>query len=115
MTLNEYQKEALKTNYKDSDIDKSVTSLQFMSHVLGLVGESGEFADKIKKIYRNNRGKMNEHERYELLKELGDVLWHIPVLAHYLGSDFDSVAEANLKKLADRAKRGVINSKGDNR
>ncbi len=113
MTFNEYQEKALTTDYKAGD--KSVTSMKFMAHVLGLVGESGEFAEKVKKIYRNNQGKMSEIERKELLKELGDVLWYQAVLASYLGSDFESVADGNLKKLADRAKRDVIASKGDNR
>ncbi len=113
MNFNEYQKRGLKFDYKSGD--KSVTSIKFMSHVLGLVGESGEFAEKMKKIYRNNQGTMNEIERAELLKELGDVLWYISTLANYLGSDLQSVADGNLNKISDRAKRGVVASKGDNR
>lgn len=113
MTFEEYQKKAVTFDHMSGN--KDITSLDFMAKVLGLVGESGEFADKIKKIYRNNGGKMSEDERKELLKELGDVLWYVAVVAHYLDADFESIAVANLEKLEDRLSRNVIASKGDNR
>jgi NTP pyrophosphatase (non-canonical NTP hydrolase) len=114
MTFNEYQKQAMKTDY-NLDGDRSIQSIAFIEHVLGLVGESGEFADKVKKIYRNNQKEMSEAERIELLKELGDVLWYVSSLASYMDAELETVADKNLKKLADRAKRNVIASKGDNR
>lgn len=116
MTLNDYQKESLKTDtYKNSGKDVDVTDLAFLNKVLGLVGESGEVAEKIKKILRNNNGLMSDEERADVMKELGDVLWYLSVLSSYLGYDLDKVARTNLDKLADRNKRGVLKSKGDNR
>ncbi len=113
MTLDDYQKKAITFDHMKGD--KDITSLDFMAKVLGIVGESGEFADKVKKLYRNNGGTMSEDERKELLKELGDILWYISVTAHYLGADFESIATNNLAKLQDRLDRNVIASKGDNR
>jgi len=113
MTFNEYQDKAIKFDHKPGD--RSITGIKFMAHVLGLVGESGEFADKIKKIYRNDNGEMSEDQRKELLKELGDVLWYVNSLASYLDSDLQSIADINLRKLEDRLSRGVIASTGDNR
>lgn len=116
MDFNEYQKKALSTDsYNGAAKSYEVTDLAFINKVLGLVGESGEVADKIKKIHRNNGGVMSPDEKQEVIKELGDVLWYLALLAHYLGVDLESVAKLNIDKLADRKARGVIKSKGDNR
>lgn len=116
MNFNEYQKLALKTDsYPNSGKNIKVTELAFLNKVLGLVGESGEVAEKIKKILRNQDGEMSAEDKQELIKELGDVLWYIAALTSYLGFDFDTVAKNNINKIQDRAKRGVIKSQGDNR
>ena len=116
MNFNEYQTRAIVTDsYENSGKNISVTELAFLNKVLGLVGESGEVAEKIKKVLRNQDGKMSEDDKEEIIKELGDILWYMAVLSSYLGYDFETVAKNNLDKLADRAKRGVIKSKGDNR
>lgn len=113
MTLDEYQQKAIATDTFGGKGD--VQSLAFVNKVLGLAGESGEVAEKIKKIHRNHGGKMSPDDRQELLKELGDVLWYLSALAHYLDEPLGRLAEANLAKLADRQARGVLKSAGDNR
>jgi NTP pyrophosphatase (non-canonical NTP hydrolase) len=113
MTFDEYQKKAITTDTFGGKGD--VQSIAFINKVLGLVGESGEVADKVKKLQRNNGGTMSEEERQELLKELGDVLWYLSAIAHYLGGSLDDVAAGNIAKLFDRKARGVIKSTGDNR
>lgn len=113
MTFDDYQKQAISTDVYGGQGE--VTSIAFINKVLGLVGESGEVADKVKKLHRNNGGAMSEEERQELLKELGDVLWYLSAIANYLGTSLDDVATRNLEKLFDRKARGVIKSKGDNR
>lgn len=116
MNLNDYQTAALVTDTFDHKATGgNVGAPGFVEKVLGLVGESGEFADKIKKLIRDNEGEVSEEMRKELVKELGDVLWYVAVIATYLDTDFDSVAEANIAKLRDRQARGVIQSSGDNR
>lgn len=115
MKLNEYQKLASKTDYNNGKSILEITDIRFINKLLGLSGESGEVAEKFKKIYRNNEGKMSEEERLEIIKELGDVLWYISAIARHLKAPLEQVAKTNLKKLKDRAKRNVILSSGDNR
>ncbi|HSX27621.1 MAG TPA: nucleoside triphosphate pyrophosphohydrolase family protein [Patescibacteria group bacterium] len=114
MTFDEYQKKALATDLTGKP-GQAVLSIGFMDKVLGLVGESGEFADKIKKILRDKSGKISDGDRQELTKELGDVLWYIAVLAKNLDISFDDLASQNISKLARRHQTGKIGGKGDNR
>jgi NTP pyrophosphatase (non-canonical NTP hydrolase) len=82
---------------------------------LGLCGEAGEVADKVKKVLRDRAGVFGPEERHDLLLELGDVLWYLSQLSTELGLDLEQVAEANLAKLASRAARNVIGGSGDRR
>lgn len=82
---------------------------------LGLNGEAGEVAEKIKKVIRDKSGKVSKLTRDEIAKELGDVLWYVSQLATELGLSLESVAEENLKKLFSRKKRDKILGSGDNR
>jgi len=81
---------------------------------LGLTGEAGEVADKIKKLIRDKR-TLDAQERNEIAKEVGDVLWYVAAMARDLGIDMDTMARMNLEKLRDRAKRGVVGGSGDAR
>lgn len=78
---------------------------------LGLCGEAGEFADKIKKTWRNG----TPLDKRAALLELGDVLWYLSACARDLGSSLEEVAAMNVAKLLDRRARGVLKSEGDNR
>lgn len=80
---------------------------------LGLVGEAGEVAEKVKKWARNRTPDIKLKE--DLLYELGDVLWYMARLASTFGLSLNEIAAANLAKLADRRERGVIASEGDHR
>lgn len=82
---------------------------------LGVTGEAGEVAEKIKKIIRNDEGEVSEEKRDAIKHEIGDVLWYLAMLSRELGIPFEEAAKANIEKLADRLKRGVIRSSGDNR
>ena len=113
MKFDDYQKQAIKTDVYGGKGD--FLSIAFINKVLGLVGETGEFAEKVKKIQRNEKGELSEERRKELLKELGDVLWYLSALTHYLGGSLDELANNNLAKLSDRKTRGVIKSEGDTR
>lgn len=115
MDMNEYQKLAIRTDSFGASELESVMDMAFMAKVLGIVGEAGEYAEKIKKIIRNNRGKMSDEEKQELIKELGDILWYVAVSAHYFGKSLEEIAQMNIEKLSSRQERKVINSKGDNR
>lgn len=82
---------------------------------LGLNGEAGEVAEKIKKVYRDG-GSFKDPETIEaIVKELGDVLWYVSAIASDLGVSLNTVANTNLEKLARRKKRKVLSGSGDNR
>ena len=83
--------------------------------VLGLVGESGEVAEKLKKLIRDQNGMVDDAFRDAVERELGDILWYLAAVAHELGLTLDDVAEVNIAKLQSRAERGKIQGSGDDR
>jgi len=82
---------------------------------LGLTGEAGEVANKVKKIIRDDGNKINEGLVQEISAEIGDCLWYISVLADDIGIKLSDIANANLIKLANRKKKGTIHGSGDDR
>lgn len=82
---------------------------------LGLNGEAGEVAEKIKKVIRDKNGVIDKATKEGIKKELGDVLWYTAQLATELGLSLDAIAKQNIKKLISRKKRGKIRGSGDNR
>ena len=109
MELNDYQRESRKTAlYPD-------VGSNTIYPTLGLVGEAGEVADKIKKILRDKKGLFDKESKDAIKFELGDVLWYISQLSSELGYELEEVANANLKKLSSRKIRGKIQGSGDDR
>ena len=82
---------------------------------LGLTGEAGEVANKVKKIIRDDGYKNNESMVQEISAEIGDCLWYISVLADDIGCKLSDIANANLIKLANRKEKGTIHGSGDKR
>jgi NTP pyrophosphatase (non-canonical NTP hydrolase) len=82
---------------------------------LGLCGEAGEAAEKVKKAIRDDGGELTPARREALADELGDVLWYLAQLATEAGLDLDQIAEENLDKLLSRRDRGVLQGSGDRR
>ena len=109
MNFKEYQEKA-----RSTAIYPNIGS-NFIYPTLGLCGESGEVAEKIKKIIRDDSGIVSEEKKEMLKKELGDTTWYISNLASELGLNLDDIAEENIKKLKDRQKRNVLKGSGDNR
>ena len=108
MTLNEYQ------DFTDTTRDLEKTP-EVIYTALGLCGESGEVADKIKKAIRDADCIITGVRREDIAKELGDTLWYIAQLSRDLGYSLEEIAQMNMQKLNDRLKRGVIGGSGDNR
>ncbi len=109
MTFDEYQKTSKETAvYKPGD-----TVLYYLG--LGVTGEAGEIAEKLKKILRNHDGVIDDDARDNLKKEMGDVLWYLSQLSTELGLSFSDVAQTNITKLQDRKDRNVLKGAGDNR
>ena len=80
---------------------------------LGLCGEAGEAAEKVKKAIRDDGGVLTPERRAALGAELGDVLWYVAQLATEAGLDLDEIAAGNLDKLRSRAERRVLQGSGD--
>ncbi|HET8991971.1 MAG TPA: nucleoside triphosphate pyrophosphohydrolase family protein [Candidatus Saccharimonadales bacterium] len=110
MTFKDYQTKALTTIISTDDELKDT-----LHWVLGINGEAGEVAEKVKKIIRDQNGVFTDEDKSELSKEIGDVLWYLAVFAHQLGYSLEDVASANLAKLSSRKDRGVLGGSGDNR
>lgn len=123
--LDDYQTAALKydtfSGYQNGLMKYSkdgimlATENGLIEKVLGLPGEAGEAADKFKKIIRDKGGVISLESREEIVKELGDVLWYIAMIAEYLEVPLSEVASANLSKLESRYKRNKLHGQGDNR
>lgn len=109
MTFDEYQEISKQTAvFKPGEL-----GLYYLG--LGVAGEAGEVAEKIKKVLRNHNGQVTDEMREELKKEIGDVIWYLSQLSGELGYTFAEVAQANIDKLQDRKARGVLKGAGDNR
>jgi NTP pyrophosphatase (non-canonical NTP hydrolase) len=82
---------------------------------MGLAGEAGEVAEKLKKLYRDRSGQVDQKWRRQFVNELGDVLWYLDRLAADFGYDLDDVAAANMRKLYGRMERQTLHGSGDER
>ena len=110
MNMDEYQIAAESTsilNGKPFDVHT------ILYRTLGLVGEAGEIAEKVKRVLRDGRNPSEMRE--DIKKELGDVLWYLAMLAQAFDLSLGEVARVNIHKLASRQERGVLHGNGDNR
>ncbi len=82
---------------------------------LGLCGEAGEVAEKVKKTWRDGGDVGDPVFREELAKEIGDVLWYIAQVADEIGYPLALVADMNVEKLRSRQERNALAGSGDNR
>lgn len=113
MKLDKYQEKAAGFDLFETAMD--LRSPAFLEKVLGVAGEAGEMADKVKKIIRDKGGYASEEDRAEIAKELGDVLWYVANVARYLGVSLSDIAEGNIAKLSSRKNRNKLHGEGDNR
>lgn len=110
MDFNEYQKLAARTGAVPDG-----TVLQLYDLGLGIAGEAGEIAEKLKKSIRDDGATISDEKKEALKKEIGDVLWYLSQLSRALGFPFSEVAQANIEKLWKRHQEGLIRGSGDNR
>lgn len=108
MDFNDYQREARATAIYPQE-------MKVVYPVIGLAGETGEVAEKVKKTIRDNDAIFDEQRTDDIVKELGDVLWYVANIATDLGTSLDEVARRNLDKLHSRASRNRLHGSGDNR
>lgn len=117
MEINEYQKMALETAVYPKEF-------KTIYPALGMNGEAGEVADKVKKVLRDSEIIVRDGsgaivlpvaKREELAKEVGDVLWYVAMMAYDIGYSLEEIAEMNYAKLKSRQQRHQLSGEGDNR
>lgn len=123
LSFQDYQKGAASTaQYPYVGVDPNSVgecgnceSENYIYPALGLCGEAGEVAEKVKKIVRDKLGTVDDISRAAVAKELGDCLWYIAALCKEFKLDMGEVAQGNLNKLAARKAAGTIQGSGDER
>jgi NTP pyrophosphatase (non-canonical NTP hydrolase) len=88
MDFKEYQERAKKTAaYPDEYL--------LIYPALGLCSETGEFANRVKRVIRDRTPINNE----EAVDKMGDILWYLNQLATELGLSLEEIATRNIAKL----------------
>ena len=109
ITATEYQTRAAETA-----LFPKQKALEYLT--LGLAGEAGEIANKVKKLIRDGADREEYHAKLNAIgHELGDVLWYCAMLAKEVEMNLGRIMEDNLEKLADRKARNRLQGDGDNR
>lgn len=81
-------------------------------YALSLAGEVGEVCDQIKKVLRDDKGKVTSDRRNTLLDELGDVAWYFFRLCDKLDLSVEQdVLEWNHIKLQVRKKENTLHGR----
>lgn len=107
MNFNEYQQLAERTARKTNDTSEK----RFTNFAFGLMGETGEVVDLLKKHLFHG----HELDRDKLKTELGDIMWYVATIATTAGIDMDDVAESNIAKLKARYPDGFSEERSINR
>ena len=108
LTFKEYEEVAMSTKV-------GWNKNEILYPLIGMCGETGEVADKIKKVLRDKKGNFSENDRVEILKEIGDTLWYMAALCQDLGYSLGTAANINLAKVTKRRAENTIHGEGDNR
>lgn len=108
LTMNEYQQLALETAIYPEEYN-------IVYPALGMAGEAGEVADKVKKVIRDCDADFTPVKCEEIAMEIGDVMWYCAVLADRIGYRLDTIGRMNHRKLKSRQERGALSGSGDHR
>jgi len=106
MTINEYQRLALRTLNPELSRDEML-----LNAAMGLCGESGEAIDLLKK----HRMHGHPFDREKFAKELGDIAWYLAEAARAIDMDLEDVLQMNIDKLKRRYPDGFDCEKSMNR
>ena len=107
-TFDDYQFTAQQTKIYSKNLDRVYPAL-------GLGGETGEVLEIVKKLYRDGTGELTPEIRKALVKEMGDVVWYLAMLALDFGISFQEIARENLIKLFSRKERNKLHGSGSDR
>jgi len=125
MNIQQEAEDWLERRYKGMKIDEYAEAAQetaiypathrILYPALGMAGEAGEVANKVKKIIRDGIEKQPDTWREDLASEIGDVLWYCAALAKDLNIPLSQIAAQNRDKLMARKEAGTIGGSGDKR
>jgi len=108
MTIDEYQQWTINTAIYPGAGKGGLDELLYLA--LGLNGEAGEVAEKVKKLFRDGT-----FDTELFIKELGDVIYYWARLCEAVNVDASEVILENQWKLNSRLERGKIQGSGDER
>ena len=113
MNSTEYSKRAPITDVSPHTLDY---------YLKGMIEELGEFFGHLKRIERDDRGKITPERFAKMKEELGDFEWYRirawTKICELLGIPFvpfEQLWDENILKLVDRKERGVIHGEGSER
>lgn len=79
LSLDEYQRTVV-----ECAINRTLLgSLDYL--VCGLIGETGELSEEVKRMIREDDGALTDARRGRIVEEAGDVLWHVSALGSLHG------------------------------
>jgi NTP pyrophosphatase (non-canonical NTP hydrolase) len=107
-TFDDYQQAAARTAIYPEDARVTYPAL-------GLAGEAGEVANKIKKIIRDDGMVVTDERRAQISKEIGGVMWYVAALCTDLELNLGDVCRENIAILNSRQERGTLQGDGDER
>lgn len=110
VTCGEYEQLIARMDLYITKADQAIPADAY--YALGLCGEAGEAADKIKKLHRDGA---TDETLMGLALELGDVLWYLTRQANRAGFSLYEIMGLNIQKLQSRHARGTAQGSGDNR
>jgi len=94
---------------------KNVANMpRLLTSSVGMLAESGEFAEISKKIIFQGK-EFSEEERFHMKRELGDILWYWVQGCKALGFEPEDVMQENINKLEKRYPNGFDVHRSENR
>ena len=87
------------------DVQDNMNLPRVMTSAIGMLAESGEFTEVLKKMVFQGK-EFTEENRFHMKRELGDILWYWIQGCIALGYTPDEVMDENIKKLEARYPNG---------
>ena len=84
---------------------------RFLENTMGLIGETGEFFEKLKKHKRDD----TPLDKKGITLEAGDMFFYFIAILNLLDIKLSDVVKENMKKLDSRERRGTLKGSGDYR
>lgn len=76
---------------------------RYIYPALGMNGEAGEVAEKVKKVIRDRKGEWDSETKRLTALEVFDVIWYCMAMLQDLGYAFSETARMGLDKLSSSA------------